>query len=94
MVPDPELTALWLYFFVRSPYSLVLMYFLFSPKIILGGLILNLGLSFLEEWLFDTWTKLKRNDYFVIVIILIVIAAVGFLEGIMIGLLMSIVLLF
>ena len=64
----------------------------FFPKVILGGLILNLGLSFLEEWLFDTWTKLKRNDYFVIVIILIVIAAVGFLEGIMIGLLMSIVL--
>ena len=62
------------------------------PKVILGGLILNLGLSFLEEWLYDTWEKLTRNDYFVIVIILFVIAAVGFLEGIVIGLLMSIVL--
>ena len=62
------------------------------PKVILGGLILNLGLSFLEEWLYDTWAKLKRNDYFVIVLILFVIAAVGFLEGIVIGLLMSIVL--
>ena len=62
------------------------------PKVILGGLILNLGLSFLEEWLYDTWAKLTRNDYFVIVIILFVIAAVGFLEGIVIGLLMSIVL--
>jgi SulP family sulfate permease len=46
----------------------------------------------LEEWLYDTWEKLSRNDYFVIVLILVVIAAVGFLEGIMIGLLMSIVL--
>ncbi|MEE2765199.1 MAG: SulP family inorganic anion transporter [Candidatus Neomarinimicrobiota bacterium] len=62
------------------------------PKVILGGLILNLGLSFLEEWLYDTWSKLTRNDYFVIVLILFVIAAVGFLEGIVIGLLMSIVL--
>jgi len=62
------------------------------PKVILGGLILNLGLSFLDEWLYDTWAKLKRNDYFVIVLILFVIAAVGFLEGIVIGLLMSIVL--
>ena len=62
------------------------------PKVILGGLILNLGLSFLEEWLYDTWAKLTRNDYFVIVLILFVIAAVGFLEGIVIGLLMSIVL--
>ena len=62
------------------------------PKVILGGLLLNLGLSFLEEWLYDTWEKLSRNDYFVIVLILVVIAAVGFLEGIVIGLLMSIVL--
>jgi len=62
------------------------------PKVILGGLILNLGLSFLDEWLYDTWAKLKKNDYFVIVLILFVIAAVGFLEGIVIGLLMSIVL--
>jgi SulP family sulfate permease len=62
------------------------------PKVILGGLLLNLGLSFLEEWLYDTWAKLTRNDYFVIVLILFVIAAVGFLEGIVIGLLMSIVL--
>jgi len=62
------------------------------PKVILGGLILNLGLSFLEEWLYDTWAKLTRNDYFVIVLILFVIAAVGFLEGIVIGLLMLIVL--
>jgi len=62
------------------------------PKVILGGLILNLGLSFLEEWLYDTWAKLTRNDYFVIVLILFVIAAVGFLEGIVIGLLMSIML--
>ena len=62
------------------------------PKVILGGLLLNLGLSFLEEWLYDTWEKLSRNDYFVIILILVVIAAVGFLEGIVIGLLMSIVL--
>jgi SulP family sulfate permease len=62
------------------------------PKVILGGLILNLGLSFLDDWLYDTWAKLTRNDYFVIVLILFVIAAVGFLEGIVIGLLMSIVL--
>lgn len=62
------------------------------PKVILGGLLLNLGLSFLEEWLYDTWAKLTRSDYFVIVLILVVIATVGFLEGIVIGLLMSIVL--
>lgn len=62
------------------------------PKLILGGLLLNLGLTFLVEWLLDTWKKLNRSDYSIIVLILIVIGAVGFLEGIFIGLLMSVIL--
>ena len=62
------------------------------PKVILGGLLLNLGLEFLVEWLVDTWKRLHKSDYLVIVLILIVIGTVGFLEGVVIGLLMSIVL--
>ena len=62
------------------------------PKVILGGLLLNLGLEFLVEWLVDTWKRLHKSDYLVIVLILIVIGTVGFLEGVVIGLLMSIAL--
>ena len=62
------------------------------PKVVLGGLLLNLGLEFLVEWLVDTWKRLHKSDYLVIVLILIVIGTVGFLEGIVIGLLMSIAL--
>ena len=62
------------------------------PKVILGGLLLNLGLEFLVEWIVDTWKRLNKSDYLVILLILIVIGTVGFLEGIVIGLLMSIVL--
>ena len=62
------------------------------PKVILGGLLLNLGLDFLVEWLVDTWKRLQKMDYLVIVLILVVIGTVGFLEGIVIGLLMSIAL--
>ena len=61
------------------------------PKVILGGLLLNLGLEFMVEWLFDTWKRLHKTDYAVIVLILIVIGSVGFLEGIVLGLLMSII---
>lgn len=64
----------------------------FFPKVILGGLLLNLGISFLVAWLVDTWHRLSKSDYLVIVIILVVIGTVGFLEGIAAGLLMSIVL--
>ena len=62
------------------------------PKVILGGLLLNLGLGFLVEWLVDTWKKLHKSDYLVVVLILIAIGTVGFLEGVVIGLLLSIVL--
>ncbi len=64
----------------------------FFPKVILGGLLLNLGLSFLVEWLYDTWFRLNKGDYLVIVLILIVIGTVGFLEGIVVGLTMSMIL--
>ena len=62
------------------------------PKVILGGLLLNLGVSFLEEWLYDTWGRISKMDYGVILIILIVIGTIGFLEGIGVGLLLSIAL--
>ena len=62
------------------------------PKVLLGGLLLNLGLEFMVEWLYDTWKRLHKTDYAVIVLILIVIGSVGFLEGIVLGLLMSTIL--
>ncbi len=62
------------------------------PKVILGGLLLNLGISFLVEWLYDSWFKLNKGDYLVVVLILVVVGAFGFLEGIAVGLMMSIVL--
>lgn len=59
------------------------------PKAVLGGLLLNLGLAFLLKWLIDTWGKTQRSDYLVIVLIFIVICTFGFLEGVVIGLLVS-----
>ena len=62
------------------------------PKVILGGLIFNLGLLFLTDWLYDTRHRISKADYFIIVLILVVIGAVGFLEGIFIGLILSVIL--
>jgi SulP family sulfate permease len=61
------------------------------PKFILGGLLLFLGLAFIYEWVYQTWLTLPRADYFVIVLILFVIATVGFLEGVAIGIIVTIV---
>ena len=64
----------------------------FLPKFVLGGLLLFLGLAFLYEWIFQTWFKLPKADYFVIILILVVIASVGFLEGVAVGIIAAIIL--
>ncbi|MBI4781259.1 MAG: cyclic nucleotide-binding domain-containing protein [Oscillatoriophycideae cyanobacterium NC_groundwater_1537_Pr4_S-0.65um_50_18] len=62
------------------------------PKPVLGGVALFLGLDFLVEWVYDAWFKLSKTDYFIVILILIVIAAIGFLEGVGVGLAIAIVL--
>ena len=61
------------------------------PKIILGGLLFNLGLSFLMEWVVNTWNRVSKGDYIVIILILTVIGTIGFLEGVLAGLMASVI---
>jgi SulP family sulfate permease len=62
------------------------------PKPVLGGLLLFLGLSFLVEWVYDAWFKLPRIDYFLVLLILVIVGAVGFLEGVAAGVVIAVVL--
>jgi sulfate permease, SulP family len=64
----------------------------FFPKFVLGGMVLFLGLDFLVEWLWDSWSKLPKLDYLIVLLILVVIAAAGFLQGVGVGVLMAAVL--
>jgi SulP family sulfate permease len=64
----------------------------FFPMVIVGGLLLFLGLSFLIEWAYETWFTLPKVDYFIIILILVVIAAVGFLAGVGVGLVAAVIL--
>ena len=61
------------------------------PKFVIGGLLMYFGLTFLYEWVYETWFKLPKADYFVILLILVVTATVGFLEGVAIGILAAII---
>ena len=58
----------------------------YFPKLLLGGILVYLGLAFLGEWVYDARAKLPRNDYLIVLLILAVIATVGFLEGVGVGL--------
>lgn len=62
------------------------------PKPVLGGVALFLGLSFLVEWVYDAWFKLPKTDYGIVILILFVIATVGFLQGVGVGIVVSIAL--
>ena len=62
------------------------------PRVVVGGLIAYLGLSFLFEWVVESWRRLPVVDYAIVITILVVIANFGFLEGVVVGLIAAIVL--
>jgi SulP family sulfate permease len=61
------------------------------PRPVLGGLLLYLGLKLLVEWAVDSRRKLPAADYVITLVILLVIAGIGFLEGVGIGIMAGIV---
>jgi SulP family sulfate permease len=64
----------------------------YFPKPVLGGMLLFLGLSFMVEWLVDARKHLPMADYLLVWIILVIIAAVGFLQGIAAGIFIAAIL--
>lgn len=66
----------------------ILSYF---PKFVAGGLLFYLGLSMLKEWLIDTRKSIPMIDYSVILGIIIIVEFFGFLQGIALGIIVSVV---
>lgn len=64
----------------------------YFPRFVLGGLVMFIGLGFLKDWVLESWTKLSRSDFAIIIAILIVIETVGFLEGVAAGIMITVVL--
>ncbi len=64
----------------------------YFPTFLLGGLLLFLGLDFLVEWLYDAWFSLPKADYFIVLLILVVINALGFLQGVGVGVVVAVIL--
>jgi SulP family sulfate permease len=64
----------------------------YLPASFLSGMLLMLGLSFMTDWLYDARPKLPASDYALVWIILFVIAAFGFLEGVGVGIALATIL--
>lgn len=63
----------------------------YVPKPLIGGMLLFLGLDFLYEWIVQAYKRLNRLDYGVVLLILLVITTSGFLVGVGVGLVLTVV---
>jgi SulP family sulfate permease len=63
-----------------------------TPKMVFGSLLMFLGLSLLDEWVYKAWFRFSRIDFLIIISILVVIAAVGVLQGLVLGVVLAVVL--
>lgn len=61
------------------------------PKLVFGALLVYLGVSFLWEWVVAAWKRLPWIDYFIVLMILIIIATAGFLQGVAVGIIAAVV---
>jgi sulfate permease, SulP family len=62
------------------------------PRFVIGGVLIFVGLALIAEWLVDAWRDLTPGEYAVVLAILGTIAARGYLAGIIVGLIASVVL--
>jgi sulfate permease, SulP family len=62
------------------------------PTFVVGGLLLFVGAEFLYEWIWSARRRMTGPDYLLLLIILGVIATVGFLPGVGVGLVAAVTL--
>jgi SulP family sulfate permease len=63
------------------------------PRMLVGGVLVFVGLGLLVEWVIDERKTLPRSEYIVVLLILAVVIARGFLPGVVVGLVLAVVLL-
>lgn len=61
----------------------------YIPVMVVGALIFHLGLDLLIEALVDTWGIVHYLEYITIIAIVVLMAVLGFVEGILLGIIMA-----
>jgi len=63
-----------------------------APRFVLGGLLMYLGVQLLNEWLLEARHRFSPVEYAIIPVILLVSVGVGFLQGVLVGLIAAVIL--
>ena len=61
------------------------------PQFVCGGLLFFLGLTFLWEWIYEGSRTLNTMDYAVVLLIVAVVGAVGYPEGVGVGIVAAVI---
>jgi len=61
----------------------------FFPKFVMGGLLLYQGISFIIDWVYRARTRMPRLDHILVWIILFSVVVLGFVKGVMAGILIA-----
>ena len=77
--------ALFLVIFIGTSTILLI------PKFVFGSALILLGIQLVGEWIYEAWFKFSRSDFSVIILILLVVVFSGFLEGIVAGLVLALI---
>ena len=62
------------------------------PRLIVGGVLVFVGLSFIVEWVWDRRRSLPRTEYVVVLVIVAVVMVRGYVPGFVVGIVLSVVL--
>jgi sulfate permease, SulP family len=62
------------------------------PRMIVGGVLVFVGLSFLVSWVIDVRRSLPLGEYLIVLAIVVTVATKGLLPGLVVGLLLAVVL--
>lgn len=63
----------------------------YFPKAVLGGLLLSMGAGLMVEWMYDGWRRLPRQDYMIVVLIVLMMAGAGVIAGVAAGVMVAMV---
>jgi sulfate permease, SulP family len=58
----------------------------FFPRFVAGGALLFIGIPLILPWIYEGWFKLSRLDYAVMLLITATVVLVGFIQGVIVGL--------
>lgn len=66
-------------------------YIKYLPKFALFGVLVFTALNLLTKWLFQSYFRLNKQDYMILIVIFLTIVTFGFLEGVFVGIILSMI---